>query len=124
MPEGGLWANSLECEGDMVGLSSIRMRPAAEDRPWAEAELIGRAGAGPPGTRCLLIDLTSTSSWLAISIDMPQKSGTRWTQSVWAVKSHSVHLRALFRLRGRIMPQWQHQLGESEEIGSKRWGMR
>lgn len=104
------------------------MRPVLSDS--ASLPDGGSAGKGPAGSllgcRCfsVLIDLTSRSNWFAISIDMPQKSGTRCTQSVCAVKSHSEHLRAFFRPIGKIIPQWQHQLGDMLEIGSKRCGMR
>jgi hypothetical protein len=45
-------------------------------------------------------------SWVnkmfAISIVIPQKSGTRWTHAAWQVSEHSEHLRAFFLPNGSM----------------------
>lgn len=39
---------------------------------------------------------------LAVTMDMPQKSGTRCTQAAWHVRLHSEHLRLFFLPNGSI----------------------
>ena len=59
-------------------------------------------GTGFLWTWVVLISRSCVSRIFAISIVMPQKSGTRCTQAAWQVREHSEHFRAFFLPKGSI----------------------